>query len=389
MIADVDAPSVITAAQSGLSYRFHLLFPLLVLIPILYLVQEMTARLGLTTHKGHAELIREVYGPFWATLSVLSMVTIDLLAYIGEFAGLAFGGLMLGIPPVISVALALLAHTVIVLSGRYRVYERLAIAVSLVLFVFVLAAVLARPNLTQLLAGLSPLQPYQDPGYLFLLAANIGAVIMPWMLFYQQASLVDKGLSARHLREERAETFIGAVVSELLMVSIVIAVAAAAPHVSAGPGTFTLERAAAAAFGAGFGDGGTLFAVGLIAAGFLALVVISLSSGWAWSELFRWPRSLNFSLRRAWKFYAIYLLEVVPAALITLLSPSLIGLALSAMVLNVIVLVIPLVFIVRLSSNRQVLGDLVNSVPRRIALWLIVVVIFVLGMVGAVQGLWH
>jgi Mn2+/Fe2+ NRAMP family transporter len=385
MIADVDGPSVITAAQSGLSYGFHMLFPVLALIPFLYLIQEMTARLGLVTHKGHAELIREVYGPHWAAVSVLSMVAIDLIAYVGEFAGIAFGGLMFGVSPAVSVSLAVLAHTLIVIRGGYRTYERLAVAVSVILFVFVIGAAMSHPDPGRVLAGLSPLQPYGNSGFLFLLAANVGAVIMPWMLFYQQASLVDKGLSRAHLRNERLETLLGAIVSEGLMVAIVIIAAVAAPHLATGTGGFTLERSAAAAFGRWFAGGGILFAIGLISASFLALVVISLSSAWAWCELFGWPRSLNLPIRRAWKFYAIYLLEIVPAAVVTLLTPSLIALALAAMVLNVLVLIIPLTFIVRLSSSKRILGTLANSLPRKLFLWAVTIGLFVLGVVAGVQ----
>ena len=135
---------------------------------------------------------------------------------------------------------------------------------------------------------------------------------MPWMLFYQQAATVDKGLGVDDLPAARAETLVGAIASELLMVAVVVATAAA----MAGPVIGLGATVGALPVGLGrlaTGAPGLLIAVGMIGSGLLAAVVISLSSAWAWSELFRWPHSLNLSLRRAPGFYALYLLEVVPA----------------------------------------------------------------------------
>ena len=381
MIADVDAASVITAAQAGSSFGYAMLLPLALLVPVLYLVQEMTTRLAIATGLGHAELIRERYGMRWGTFAVGSMVAIDLVAYVAEFAGIVLGASIVGIPAPAAVAGALLVHSVIVLTGSYARFERLVLVLSLGLFAFVGLAAGARPSMAAILAGLSPAgQLGHGRDYLQLVVATIGAVVMPWMLFYQQAATVDKGLGRRDLRAARFETLIGSVASQVLMGAVVVAAAAA---VAAG-GRATLS-ASGLALPSGLaslalGGSSVLIAVGMVGAGMLAAIVISLSSAWAWAELLRWPRSLNLSPRKAPLFYGLYLVEIIPAAAVALLATDLVAVVVNAMVLNVVALAVPLAFLVRLTSDRSVVGDLANSPARQAVLWGITVALLVLGL---------
>jgi Mn2+/Fe2+ NRAMP family transporter len=381
MLADVDAPSVLTAAKAGTEFGDALLLPLVLLIPVLYLVQEMTARLGVVTGLGHAELLRERYGVGWAAAAVGSMAAINLLAYVAEFAGIVLGASILGVPAWLAVAFALLFHTLMVLTSSYRRYERVALVLSFALFTFVVLAFTVHPDPAAVLGGLSFAQPVGNRAYLDLVVATVGAVIMPWMLFYQQAATVDKGLRVEDLRAARTETFLGAIASELLMAAVVIAAAAAmagpAGGVGATVGTLPagLERLAT-------GAPAVLIAVGMVGAGLLAAVVISLSSAWAWSELFRWPHSLNLSVRRAPGFYALYLLEVVPAALVALLAHDLLTVVIDAMILNVVVLAIPLTFLVRMAGDRTILGALANGPLRSAVSWAVTAGLLALGLFG-------
>lgn len=381
MIADVDAASVITAAQAGSSFGYAMLLPLALLIPVLYLVQEMTTRLAIATGLGHAELIRERYGMRWGVLAVGSMVAIDLVAYVAEFAGIVLGAGIVGIPAPAAAAGALLVHSLVVLTGGYARFERLVLVLSLGLFAFVGLAVGARPSPEAVLAGLSPAgQLGHGRDYLQLVVATIGAVVMPWMLFYQQAATVDKGLGRRDLRAARFETLIGSVASQVLMAAVVVAAAAA---VAAG-GRATLS-ASGLALPSGLaslalGGSSVLIAVGMVGAGMLAAIVISLSSAWAWAELFRWPRSLNLSPRKAPLFYGLYLVEIIPAAAVALLATDLVAVVVNAMVLNVVALAVPLAFLVRLTSDRSVVGDLANSRARQAVLWGITAALLLLGL---------
>ena len=382
MLADVDAASVLTAAKAGTDFGYAMLLPLVVLIPVLYFVQEMTARLAIGTGLGHAELIRERYGFRWAGLAVGTMVLIDLLAYVAEFAGIVLGASLVGVPAIAAVAGALVFHSAMVLTRSYRRFERITIALSLALFAFVGLAVLAHPDPAAVLGGLSPAQPFGQPGYFQLVVATIGAVVMPWMIFYQQAATVNKGLGRGDLGGARAETFIGAIASELLMAAIVIAAAAAAAS-----GGVVATNAGGLALPAGLailasGWARILIAIGMVGAGLLAAVVISLSSAWAWAELFHWPHSLNLPVRAAPAFYLVYLVEVIPAAIVALVAQNLVNVVIDAMILNVVVLAIPLAFLVRLSSDRELLGSLANSPSRRVLLWTITAGLLAFGLLG-------
>ncbi len=386
MLADVDAASVVTAAQAGSSFGYAMLLPIVALIPILYVIQEMTARLAIATGGGHAELIRDRFGVRWATVAVLTMVAIDMLAYVAEFAGIVLGASLLGISAPVAVVGALAIHSAMVLTASYRNFERMAVVLSFGLFAFVGLAFAARPDPGAVLGGLSPAQPFGRAGYLDLVVANIGAVIMPWMLFYQQAATVDKGLCQGDLKACRAETLIGSIASELLMAAIVIAAAAAV-----GPGHDIVAGGLALPAGLAalaHGPTGVLIAIGMIGSGLLAAIVISLSSAWAWGELFRWPHSLNHALRQAPAFYGLYLLEIVPAAIVALLAQNLVSVVIDAMVLNVVVLAIPLAFLIRLSGDTSMLGGLANSRRRTALLWVLTGSLLSLGLwsAGSVFG---
>ncbi len=383
MLADVDAASVITAAQAGSSFGYAMLLPLFALVPVLYLVQEMTARLAIATGLGNAELICERYGERWGLVAVGSMVIVDLLAYVAEFAGIVLGASLVGISAPVAVGGTLVVHTAMVFTGSYARFERFAVLLSLGLFAFVGLAVVAHPDPRAMLGGLSPIQPFDRPGYLDLVVATVGAVIMPWMLFYQQAATVDKGLTRRDLRAARAETLIGALASELLMAAVVVAAAAAAagPASSIAAGGLELPSGLA---NLATGRIGVLLAIGIVGSGLLAAVVISLSAAWAWAELAHWPHSLNLSIRRAPAFYAIYILEIVPAGLVALFATNLVSVVIEAMVLNVVVLALPMAFLIRLCADRELLGDLANSRARTAGMTLLAATFLVSGLWSAV-----
>ena len=388
MLADVDAPSIVTAAKGGTESGYALLLPIFAVVPILFLVQEMTARLALATGMGHAELVRARYGRRWAAVSVLGMAVINFVAYVAEFAGIALGAAIVGIPAPVAIVGALVIHASMVLTGGYSRFERLALVLSLAVFSFVVLAVAGRPDLGHLVADLSPLPGDVPHDYFALVVAMVGASIMPWMLFYQQSASVDKKLTREDLHGSRVETLLGALASQALMAAIVIAAAAAmqsAAPVSAGAKHLTelpegLARLAD-------GGAGWLIAVGLVGSGLLALVVVSLSAAWGIGELMGWPRSLNLKFSQARRFYGVYFVEVVPAAAVALLSADLVRLCVGAMVFNVIILALPLAFLVRLTSDRGLLGDLANSRSRAALLWIVVATLLAAGIFGMIQYL--
>ena len=316
------------------------------------------------------------------------MAVINFVAYVAEFAGIALGAAILGIPAPVAIVGALVLHAGAVLTGGYTVFERGALVLSLALFSFVILAIVGHPNLGHLVSDLNPLPADVPHDYFALVVAMVGASVMPWMLFYQQSASVDKKLAPEDLRGSRFETLAGAFASQALMAAIVIAAAAAmesgAPTGAIPAGVAELPEGLARL---ATGGSGWLIAIGLMGSGLLALVVVSLSAAWGVGELMGWPHSLNLPPSEARRFYGIYLAEVLPAAVVVLLSADLVRLAVGAMVFNVVVLALPLAFLVRLTSDRTLLGPLVNSRRHTVVLWVLTAIVLVAGVIGMVQFL--
>ncbi|WP_010637795.1 NRAMP family divalent metal transporter, partial [Acidithiobacillus thiooxidans] len=225
MLADTDVGSIITAAQSGAQWGFKLLLLQFILMPILYIVQELTVRLGIFTGKGHGELIRETFGTGWAYLSVAGLSIATTGALLTEFSGVAGVSHLYGLPRAVGVILAAATLLTIVWTGSYRRVERIALIMGLFELVFFGIAWVSHPDLQDILHGLTH-APITDKNYMMLVAANIGAVIMPWMVFYQQSAVADKGLHPENYRHARWDTAIGAVLTQAIMAAVLIATAA-------------------------------------------------------------------------------------------------------------------------------------------------------------------
>jgi NRAMP (natural resistance-associated macrophage protein)-like metal ion transporter len=213
MLADTEAGSVVTAAQSGASWGYRLLPLELLLIPVLYVVMELTVRLGATTGKGHAEAIRERFGPRWAAVSVGTLLISATGALVTEFAGIAAVGGFVGLTPAVTVPLAAAFLLAVVLASGYRRVELIGLTLGSFELAFLVVAIIAHPKIGTVTASLGSGQPLGNRSYLTLVAANLGAVIMPWMIFYQQGAVVDKGLRPRDIRMARIDTAAGAVLT--------------------------------------------------------------------------------------------------------------------------------------------------------------------------------
>jgi Mn2+/Fe2+ NRAMP family transporter len=351
MLADTDAGSIITAAQSGAQWKYAMILPQLLLIPILYIVQEMTVRLGVVTRKGHGELIREHFGFGWAMLSVITLFIAAVGALVTEFAGISGVGEMFHIPPWITVPLVTLLLVWIGLSGSYRRVERIGIAVGLLELLFIPAALLARPDWSQLAHSLAS-QPVQQGNYLFLLAANIGAVIMPWMVFYQQGAVVDKHLrGGKQLKIARWDTWLGAIVTQVIMIAVVLAVAASVGQNHSGTSLNSIQDIAAILQPSIGVVGAVVFCgLGMAGAAFLAALVVSLAGAWGIGEAFKINHSLNMPFRKAKGFYLVYTVAHVGGALLVLSGISLISLTVNIEVMNAVLLPIVLGFLLALEQ---------------------------------------
>ncbi|HKI91100.1 MAG TPA: divalent metal cation transporter [Gaiellaceae bacterium] len=381
MLADTDAGSVITASQSGARWGYRLLVLQVLLVPILYLVMELTVRLGIATGKGHAQLIRERFGTRWAAISVGTLLVSALGALVTEFAGIAGAGELFGVPRVLTVPLAAGMLVALVVSGGYRRVEVVGIALGLFELAFAGAAVIAHPGLHALAAGVTEAQPLGNGSYLALVAANVGAVVMPWMLFYQQSAVVEKGLGERDLRWARIDTAVGAVLTQVIMGAVLVATAASL-HGSGASLRSVGEMAGALAPLLGGTTSRVVLAVGMAGAALVASIVVSLGAAWAVAEAAGRPRSLDDGVRSAPLFYGLFTAAVVLGATLVLASGSLVRLAVEAEILNALLL--PLVLGMLVVLARRVLpGRYALGRGHRFAVGLTTVAVTLVGILWA------
>jgi Mn2+/Fe2+ NRAMP family transporter len=386
MLADTDAGSVITAAQSGAQWGYRLLLLQFILIPILYIVQELTVRLGVVTGKGHAQLIKQHFGPIWAWVSVATLIVTCLGALLTELSGLAGVGNLLGVPIPVTMALVVTALLAMAFLHGYLTVERIAMAVGGFELVFLLVAWLAHPSAGDMASGAVSI-PFADPKYLYLASANIGAVIMPWMVFFQQSSVVEKGLTVADLPHARADTAIGSVVTQLIMAAVLVAVAATLGKTSGDHALDTIEEIVGA-ITPFLGDfaGKLLFGLGMSGAALVAAIVVTLTAARALAEILGARHKLEDKPREAPWFYGAYAAALIACAVVVGSNVNLVALSVGVQVMNALLLPIVLGFLfllaLRLPERYRLKGG------YAILSGAIILVTVVFGVYSGVAGLW-
>ncbi|HVC02037.1 MAG TPA: divalent metal cation transporter [Steroidobacteraceae bacterium] len=386
MLADTDVGSIITAAQSGAQWHYQLLLLQLLLVPILYVVQELTVRLGIFTGKGHGELIRERFGQGWAWLSAAGLAVATIGALVTEFSGVAGVGELFGVSRLYCLGAAVLLLLTIVWTGTYRRVERLAIVLGLFEFAFFWVAYRAHPHAGALIGGLLHV-PLNRPAYLYLVAANIGAVIMPWMIFYQQSAVADKGLKPEHYRDARWDTAIGAMATQLVMAAVLIACAATLGrnHIDA-PLDNVADISLALTRSLGAGLGRILFGLGILGAALVAAIVVSLSAAWGFGEVTGYKHSLEHHPLEAPWFYLVYSLGVVGGAIVVAIVPNLVALSVGVEVMNALMLPLVLGFLIALAVKALPPEHRLRG-PYYFVVLLVCTLTAALGVYGAVSGI--
>lgn len=385
MLADTDAGNVVTAAQAGSRWGYRLLPLLLVLIPALYAVQELTVRLGIHTGRGHGELIRERFGLGWAWLSTLGLAAATLGSLVTEFTGVAGIGELFGLPRDLTLPFAAAALLAVVATGSYRRVEQTALFIGLFEFAFFAVAWVAHPDLRSMAREAADL-PLGDREFLYLAAAVIGMVFNPWMVFYQQSAMVDKGLQPEDYAAARLDTALGAVITQLLSAAVLVAAAATLASGGAASSLASVgEISAALSPVLGAAAGRVVFGIGVLGASMVAAIVSSLALAWGVGEVAGYRHSLEYQPFEAGWFYGVYALCVAGAALLVWLVPDLVRLNIAAQVLNVFLLPLVLGFLVRLAAT---------ALPEKLRLrgwrlWLTVVTLALVvaaGLAGGVAG---
>ncbi len=376
MIADNDAGGITTYAATGAKYGYNLIWFLLVLIPVAYYVQEMTVRLGAVTKRGHAEAIFDGFGAFWGWFSLVDLMIVDWLTLVTEFIGMTAALKIFGVAPWMTVVGVIALMAVIVMNGRYWTWEKIAMLFCALNLVYVPGAFLVHPSVSDVLKeGLIPNFAGGFNGDLFFfLMANIGTTIAPWMLFFQQSSVVDKGLQEKDIPWGKFDTLFGSVLTVAVAVFIVIVTGTVLRGVDIDSASQAAEHLMQTNDWVG-----TFMAIGLFDAGLLGAICISLASSWAFGEIFGWAHSLNQKIREAPWFYASYFFTLITAGLVVLIPGApLVLITLFVQVIAVTLLPAALVFLILLLNDKKHMGEYCNTVWENAIGWTIVSVIVLL-----------
>ncbi len=388
MLGENDGPSMVSYATTGATYGIGFFVPFILLTFVMaYVVQEMTVRLGVATHRGHAELIFQRFGPFWGYFAMGDLVVGNLLTLVTEFIAIQAGGLYFGLPAWLSVTVGAGAVIASLALRRYATWERALMVLAVGNLLFIPAALYAHPSgaaLAHAVATWGPLPGGVGTAFVTLLLANIGATVTPWMIFFQQSAVVDKGLTRADVPQGRTDTAIGALVGAVVAVATVVATAPLfANHVDVS------EFASGADFATALrpylgSTGATLFALGIIEAGLLAAMTISTSSSYALAETLQARHSLNLNLRDGRLFYGAAIGSTLLAAVAVLIPGApLLAMTLTVNVIATLLMAPALLFLLLLVNDREIMGGLANDWRANLAGGTIAVGI---SLVGALYG---
>jgi Mn2+/Fe2+ NRAMP family transporter len=389
MLGENDGPSMLSYASTGARFGIGFFLPFVVLTFVMAcVVQEMTVRLGAATHRGHAELIFDRFGPFWGWFSMVDLMVGNFLTLVTEFIAIRAGLGYFGVPPAIAVLSALLVLVVALLTHRYWTWERITLAAAMFNLIFVPVALLSHPHWGEIGRALftwKPLPGGINQETVLILLADIGATVTPWMLFFQQSAIADKGLTTRDIRFGRIDTIIGATLATLAALATIIATA---PLFARGMPAANFEAAEfAQALQPFVGHwGSALFALGMFEAGMVAAVTISTASAYAFGEVARRPHSLNLPFSQGKSFYLVLLLEAAAAAGLVLIPG--IPLVYIVLVVNVIaVLAMPpaLLFLYMLVNDREIMGEFVSPTWANVLALAVVVILIAAGLLFGVS----
>ena len=367
-----EAGGVTTYSAVGAHFGFSLLWLLLVASIGLGVIQEMCSRMGLVTGQGLSDLIRERFGVRWTILAMIVLIIANGSNVVAEYAGIAASVELLGVPRIISVPLAALAVWTLVVFFSYRFVERVLFVLVLAFLDYPISVFILRPDWPVVMSGFIPSVPSSPSALVFALAL-VGTTITPYLLFYMQASVVDKGVDRQSATYARVDVFLGAALAGLFAFFIIV-VTGTVLH-PAGIQVSSAEAAAKALVPLAGASAGLLFAVGLCGASLLGAVVMPLSTSYAICEAFGWESGISKNFREAPVFMSLFTLLLVLGAFVVLIPGiSLIPLIISAQIANGVLLPIVLIFILRLATDRRLMGPAVNGRTTTILGWGVVAI---------------
>ncbi len=386
MEADNDAGAVSTYVQAGAQYGTHLLWILLLLLPICYFIQEMVVRLGIATGQGHAAMIYQRFGKFWGLFSYIDLQVVNFLTIVTEFAAISLAFSKMGVSPLIAVPTAAVGLILMAVTGSYRRWERVTIFLCLLDITWLILTLKVQPMIGEALSN--TFIPKMPPGGLttdlvFIIIAIVGTTIAPWQLFFQQSTIADKRLRFKDLKWSRLDTFLGACFTILIAGCMMLVGNAGTIHGIKFEDPAQLAVALAPFEGHFLRNAMLLL---MVNAAVLGTTAISLSSAWAYGEVFGKTHSLEMPFRKAKGFYGFYALCILAAAAVVLIPGAPLQLIiLGVQVLAGIILPSAIIFLQLLLNDKELLGEFANKRWNNVVNWSIIAVLFMLSLALAAQ----
>jgi Mn2+/Fe2+ NRAMP family transporter len=377
MVADNDAGGFTTYMLSGAYYRYSFIWIVLLLGPVAYVCQEMTVRLGVMTKRGHAQAIFEAFGPFWGWFSLSDLTLTDCLTITTEFIGMTMAMEVFGIPPLFTEVVVISFIMLMLVNGRYWTWEKIVLAICAVNMIVVPVVFFIHPDVNDIFkTGVVPGFPEGLGGpVLFLIMATIGTTIAPWMIFFQQSSVVDKGLKKRDVPYARMDTAFGSAFTVVTAIALIIV----ATVFFGGDANLQSAGEAAKLLMPLHPYVGIILAIGLFDAGLIGALSVSLASSWAVGEVFGWSHSLNDRLGQAKWFNLFRLSIMVIAGTIVLIPGAPLGtITLFVQVIAVTLLPAALVFLIVLLNQEELVGAYKNTRAQNIMAGTVVGIILTL-----------
>ncbi|CAK7031174.1 MAG: Divalent metal cation transporter MntH [Paraeggerthella hongkongensis] len=376
-MAGNDAGGISTYSTVGAKFGFATLWVIPVMCVLLIVVELTAARMGAVTGKGFAALIRERFGIRLTALAMLALLVGNVCTTFSEFAGIASGMEMFGVSKYLAVPVAAAAVWLLIVGGSYKRVEKVFLILSLVFVTYIVAAFMAQPDWGQALQSTAIPRIVEDKSFVSLVIAMIGTTIAPWMMFFNQSNVVEKGISVKDLFSQKVDVIAGTIAA-CLVAWFIIVTTGAVLH----PQGIEIESAADAAralapFAGHYAE--ALFAIGLVAASFLAACVLPLTTAFVICEAFGWEAGVSFKWKEAPLFKSIFTCIIVFSAVIVLVpNIDLMNVMLTAQFVNGLVLPVLLVFMAIIAADKRVMGAFRSRMTSRVLIWLTVGIVTVL-----------
>ncbi len=387
-IADDDAGGITTYSVVGAHFGYSLLWSLIPILILLIIVQEMVARIGVVTGKGLADLIRENFGVKIAVFIMIGLLFANLFVTISEFAGIAASGELFGISRYILVPFVAICVWFLIVKLNYKRLEKFFFILILFYFAYAISAFMAKPDWGNALKQLVIPQIQFSKAYLFLLIAHIGTTITPWMQFYLQSSVVEKGIRKDEYKYLKWDVIFGSVTTELVSFFIIVTCAAVLfSHGIRIEGAVDAARALEPLAGR---YASLLFAMGFFGASLFGAFILPLSTSFYVCEAFGWESGINKKFKDAKSFYILLLLIIsVSAGVILIPKINLIFIILLSQFVNGVILPIILIVILKLVNDKKLMGDYKNTKWMNITAWtgcILVIIVTIIMLITTFIG---